>query len=321
MHHGFRYFGKAGGQKSHGACNIDTACPLGDAWRNEIRSVARLQIGGGLLCSGQLVNNLRQDDRRLLLTANHCDIGTIGSPASSVVFYWNYQAATCGGAEPNLNQNTNGATELADDVDSDFSLLQANAVPAGVFFAGWNSSASDVPACGVTVHHPRGHAKSISGFNGATRTLSPQLTPGGPRIQSWEVRWVQGTTEGGSSGGGLWNQNKQIIGQLSGGFAACSEGNPNVDNDQADYYGRLDAGWAELRAFLDPANTGTRALCGKDPGGGACSNPAPVGCPIPVAGGSGDGGGGGGGGGGALSLALLGLLLGARALRSCAAPD
>lgn len=31
------------------------------------------------------------------------------------------------------------------------------------------------------------------------------------------IDWDQGTTEGGSSGSGLWNQSKRLVGQLHGG--------------------------------------------------------------------------------------------------------
>src|SRR5207302_790552 len=49
--HGFRGFGKdASVPAKSGSCNIDVVCPLGDAWRSEIRSVARIQIGGQFLC-------------------------------------------------------------------------------------------------------------------------------------------------------------------------------------------------------------------------------------------------------------------------------
>ena len=51
------------------------ACPQAGAWRSDAASVARLQIGGTRLCSGVLVNNLRQDLRPYVLTADHCQIG------------------------------------------------------------------------------------------------------------------------------------------------------------------------------------------------------------------------------------------------------
>src|SRR5690606_27422856 len=52
-----------------------------------------------------------------------------------------------------------------------------------------------------------------------------------------------GTTEPGSSGSGLWNQNGHLIGQLYGGQASCG-------NNVNDYYGRFDVSWSQLEAHL-----------------------------------------------------------------------
>ncbi|MBE5316080.1 MAG: proprotein convertase P-domain-containing protein [Xanthomonadales bacterium] len=74
--------------------------------------------------------------------------------------------------------------------------------------------------------------------------------------------WDQGTTEGGSSGSGLWDQNKRLVGQLHGGSAACG-------NDLSDYYGRLSVSWngggsaaTRLRDWLDPSGSGQTAIGG-----------------------------------------------------------
>src|SRR5262249_36836423 len=75
--------------RGSGACNIDTICPSGDGWRNEIAAEAILIIDGGF-CSGQLVNNTRGDRRPLLTTANHC-LATQGD-ADSLVVYWKYES-------------------------------------------------------------------------------------------------------------------------------------------------------------------------------------------------------------------------------------
>jgi len=61
---------------------------------------------------------------------------------------------------------------------------------------------------------------------------------------------------GGSSGSGLWDQNKRLVGQLHGGSAACG-------NTLSDYYGRLSVSWTgggtnatRLSNWLDPTGTG-----------------------------------------------------------------
>ena len=55
---------------------------------------------------------------------------------------------------------------------------------------------------------------------------------------TWHIsNWEDGTTEPGSSGSPLFNQDGRVIGQLYGGTANCSN---NID----DYYGRFDVSWA-----------------------------------------------------------------------------
>jgi lysyl endopeptidase len=343
VNHGYRFFAKAdGGFKAAGACEVDVKCPLGDGWRNEIRAVARYTISGALgsvLCTGELLNRVTQDNAPLFLTADHCGVGTINGSAASTVFYWNYERPSCGGGSGTLANNQNGATELADDANSDFSLLRLNAMPDPayhVFLSGWNASGTLSPSAGRSIHHPQGSEKSISEFGGGTVRTMQAIESGGSPKQVWRVdHWLQGTTEQGSSGGGLWNQDHQVIGVLSGGEAACDG---NVDNDLPDYFGRLDAGWAptgsgssdQLKAHLDPQNSGRCAMSGRNPGDAPLTSfPQSVGCPNGSATGGTTGGttgtdDGGGGGGGAMplaALALLALLVGLRRRVAHAAPD
>lgn len=264
------------GLGNSGSCNIDVACPQGDAWRDEIRSVVRVQIAGSGLCSGLLVNNLRTDHRALVLTADHCEIGPDGAGSvdgadadpASVVFYFNLQTDSCGGnAETaDITQTVTGSRFLADDVGSDFTLLELlQPIPPhyGVHFAGFDASGA-APASGVSIHHPSGDVKKITPFaNPATQTT---ISLGGSRtVQTWRVVWAEGTTEPGSSGAGLWSQGRRVVGVLSGGDASC--GNPNGP----DYFGRLDVGWTastqsrgQLAAHLDPDGCGIRAIDGID---------------------------------------------------------
>lgn len=293
-----------------GACNVDTACALGSAWRNERRSVVKLQIPAGLfvgLCTGTLVNNTANDGTPYVLTADHCGIGTLGSPASGVVVYWNFENSACGGAPDAIsNQTQTGARLRADDRGTDLTLLELNNMPSAAFnayYAGWDASGRGGNS-GVGIHHPSGDAKKISEFTTPLQTASVQIQAGGPSIPAWRVsRWQQGTTEQGSSGSGLWNEDRRIVGVLSGGSAAC---NGNVDNDQADFYARLDRQWeanaaaaGQLKAWLDPIGSGALAISGRNASGDS----------------PGYGGGSGGGALGFGSLLFCGVLLIARRRR------
>ena len=97
-----------------GSCNVDVACPEGDAWRPQIRSSAAISTGGSLFCSGSLLNNTANDRKMFFLTANHCSINS--GNAASLVTYWNYQNATCripGSAAS--GQNGDGSLEPVPD--------------------------------------------------------------------------------------------------------------------------------------------------------------------------------------------------------------
>jgi len=59
---------------------------------------------------------------------------------------------------------------------------------------------------------------------------------GGSGSDYWRINWEDGSTEGGSSGSPVFDDNQRIIGQLRGGYAACS-------NDENDWYGRLSRSW------------------------------------------------------------------------------
>jgi lysyl endopeptidase len=252
-----------------GACNLDVMCPAGDPWSNEIRSVARITVGGGL-CSGTLVNNTAQDGTPYFLTANHCGPQNMGN----AVFRFNYNSTICGSqtaansVAPSTNNSINGSTLKARKGDSDFGLVQLNSTPPAnynVYYAGWDNSGA-VPQTAVGIHHPSGDVKKISFDDDILQSGQGMGTIANAewRIEAWERNT---TTEGGSSGSGLWDQNHRIVGQLWGGQATCA-------NSVNDYYGKFSLSWTgngattsaqRLRDWLDPSNSGATTLDGWDP--------------------------------------------------------
>jgi len=95
----------------------------------------------------------------------------------------------------------------------------------------------------------------------------------------WIKRWDVGSTEGGSSGGPLFNQAHRVIGILSGGNAACGDSigyDPQTDRviyslapNYDDYFTRFGMAWdyeeskgKALKTWLDPAGTNPVTLNG-----------------------------------------------------------
>ena len=66
------------------------------------------------------------------------------------------------------------------------------------------------------------------------------------------VRWLQGTTEGGSSGSGLFTLDGgqyYLRGGLHGGYASCANtGTTNSNN--IDWYSRFDVDFPSIRQYL-----------------------------------------------------------------------
>ncbi len=261
--HGYRGAGDyTKGFGSSGSCNMNVACPDGAPWVDDIRSSVMLVSGGSGFCSGVLVNNTSEDETPYLLTANHC----YSSP-SSWVFWFNWQSETCSnpGSSP-AHDDMSGATLKARNSDSDFCLVLLNNTPPAdyeVYYSGWDNS-DDQPTTQVGIHHPSGDIKKIS-FDDDPAVSSSWS--GCPPNSHWKVNsWDRlTTTEGGSSGSPLFDQNHRIIGQLHGGSASCS-------SYTEDIYGKFSFSWDwggnstnQLKDWLDPTNTGATVLDGYDP--------------------------------------------------------
>lgn len=252
---------------SSGSCNMNVACPDGAPWADQIRSAVMLVSGGNGFCSGALINNTLNDGKPYILTANHCY-----SNPSSWVFRFNWQSATCTNPPTSPSfVSLNGGTLRARRTPSDFCLVEINqAVPNSynAYWAGWDKSGT-IPSNTISIHHPSGDIKKIS-FDDNPPVLTGTNNGGfsSENNATWQVTWNRNTTtEGGSSGSPLFDNNGRIIGQLWGGGASCSNLN------SPDYYGRIANSWNpsgsnstnRLMDWLDPNNSGVSTLDGYDP--------------------------------------------------------
>lgn len=228
-----------------GACNLEVPAE----WANAAKSVGQLTfVSGGSLfaCTGTLLNDSNTSVDHHLLTANHC-IST-QSEAQSVTVYWNYNT---GDTPPIGTPTTNGANLLVTAESSDFTLLRlTGALPAGLFFSGWDADPIGAGTSVTGIHHPQGSHKRIS--FGATNSNCDNTLPG-PCANFTGVTWNPsgGTTEEGSSGSGIWtgpSSNPTLVGTLTGGFASCST------PTESDYYGRFSVTYPSVASFLEGTN-------------------------------------------------------------------
>ncbi|WDE09133.1 pre-peptidase C-terminal domain-containing protein [Thalassomonas viridans] len=254
-----------------GSCNVDVVCPAGDDWRQQIRSVAAYSTGGSLFCTGSVLNNTANDGKGMFLTADHC--GITSSNAASLVTYWNFENSYCrepgsgdsgGNGDGQLNQFNTGAIFRAGNSSSDFTLVELDDPfdpNHNVYLSGWNANTT-LNTSAVGIHHPNVDEKRISFENDnvvRTNYSSNTETPNGTHVRV--IDWDLGTTEPGSSGSPLYDQNKRVIGQLHGGGAACG-------NNSSDWYGALSVSWNNGASnWLDAANTGELAIDGREASG------------------------------------------------------
>ncbi|MFN5292789.1 MAG: T9SS type A sorting domain-containing protein, partial [Flavobacteriia bacterium] len=254
---------------SSGSCNMNANCPDGLPWTQQRNSAVMLVSGSSGFCSGALINNTQNDGKPYVLTANHC----YSNPATWV-FRFNWQATDC--ANPATSptfQSLSGAVLRARRTPSDFCLVEITGglvngtVPLDYnpYFSGWDNSGT-IPTTTVCIHHPSGDIKKIS-FDDAAPSIS-QAMGSSEANSTWTVEWDRNTTtEGGSSGSPLFDQNHRIIGQLWGGGASCQ------NLSAPDYYGRVANSWMpagsnstnQLKYWLDPTNSGASFIDGFDP--------------------------------------------------------
>jgi hypothetical protein len=229
-----------------GSCHNDIPAE----WSATAKAVGRVDFISGsdeLVCTGTLLSNQSNDFSPFFLTAEHCGINN--SNAHTVRVWWFYDGA---GQTLSSKPHSDAAKWLTskDRISgTDFTLLQIlGSLPTGAVWAGWTTSMPGLFNAVVGIHHPGGSYKRISYGDIGTSIFCPsnEITCGNFLPVDWD-NIGGGTTEGGSSGSGLWRDDSsspQLIGQLYGGEASCT----NTSND---YYGRFDLTYNQISLYMD----------------------------------------------------------------------
>ncbi len=238
-------------------------------------------------CTGTLINRgVSQNDLGYyFITAKHCINSADYSKKWNFVF--NYQSRDCANSSVPANNKGGGQyffqsrVELVKDVTlNDMAVLKIlTPIPPhyNLYFAGWSIShgqATQLPY--HIIHHPSADIKkyahtsvAVAPTNQSCHIITKVVDVLYKVLFGWwtktEIRtekicsytespyysvghYSKGTTEPGSSGSPLINNNAHIIGVLSNGLSKCSF--RAMDN-----YGRLNTGWnvaSEIRNVLLP---------------------------------------------------------------------
>ncbi len=251
--------GKALGDS--GSCNINVACrvaTLGTPFILAKNAVSRMLFesgGGTFTCTGTALRD-RDEDTQIpwYFTAHHC-IGN-QAEASTLRTFWQYESPSCNTVSAGPNTQLGGGAQLLySQASTDAALLRLNAaLPAGSAFAGWNSGTLQQNTPVVAIHHPSGDNKKYS--RGLHSGNTANVNIGGQVVTSAaRASWSEGTTEGGSSGSGLFtwdNTSYYLRGGLFGGSASCANTGQSEAAGNRDFYSRFDLVYPSIQQYLWP---------------------------------------------------------------------
>ncbi|MBN3035323.1 MAG: hypothetical protein JW861_07030, partial [Bacteroidales bacterium] len=152
----FDFFNKGFGDSR--LCEVNVGALAGDRKRGVAMILA---ANNNRLCSGSLINNLNNDGKPLLLTANHCNHLNNPNGPNTWIFMFGYEAAAA------TNNTVNNSVIKANGAGSDFLLLELSTKPPlsyNIYYNGWNAAAAP-PNSAYCVHHPAGDVQKYSQEN------------------------------------------------------------------------------------------------------------------------------------------------------------
>ena len=265
-------------------CEVNINCEEGEAWQNEKKGVCYTvqKIGRqAYICTGTLLNNTAEDFSPFLLTALHCayDGVTMASDEDleQWMFYFHRERENCNNTSlGKISKTMTGCSLLAatgmGGGSDGLLLMLKDTIPDDydVFYNGWDCTGIAAKS-GVCIHHPQGDYQKISTFDESIRTytfVSSEFI--GDADAHWNAIFKptvngHGVTEMGSSGSPLFNENKLVVGTLSGGSSTC------YNLRGVNLYGNFLFHWNKYKTdsttrmdvWLDPLNKGVKTLSGR----------------------------------------------------------
>jgi hypothetical protein len=273
------------------SCVENYSCEATSANQGAAQAVVAILIGNLYQCTGTLLNDTRSDFTPYVLTARHCESGTLGGgapqAASAVTVYWD-AVAPCGAALGSIYDGSapvqSGATTIVEQQDAWLVKLDAQPVAQDAYWAGWDATGG-VFTGGYSVHHALGYDKQFVGWYGQAilQHLPAQTMSVGYDSTFWGLVNQLGSVGAGASGGAVFDPNHHVVGSAS--LAALQSGansagmcpvNPPpapAPNTVTAQYTALSAAFAStadststtsstLQSVLDPGGTGTLVMEG-----------------------------------------------------------
>ncbi|WP_238944139.1 trypsin-like peptidase domain-containing protein [Allofranklinella schreckenbergeri] len=256
-----------------GACNYDASCePAIEQVRKSVARMTFVRDGITGTCTGTLIADQNRTGTPYFLTAAHCIDNQ--PTASTLETDWRFHTQSCmdpalSASHFRLTGSASGARLVYSENKYDTTLLVLNSKPYGdVVYAGWWTT-QELHQAVYGISHPSGDLQKVSfgrisnyhvcsDFDEDGRTECREGLRGDDS-DFFNVKYSYGTTEGGSSGSGLfaWHQNGAyyLTGVLSAGSASCSW------REGSNVYGRFDRAYHDgLKYFLGEKATNYMSL-------------------------------------------------------------
>ena len=238
-------------------CKVNASCVSSPAEQQWGGSAVALSVLDSVVCSGNLINNSKQDGRAYILTAKHCYTSAgIDDPvlaAENTKVTWQ-AVAPCGSELKAVDHNNSftsfGAIHRAQY--KDMWLIELKEKPKDFWkpwYAGFDSTNTTLNGKALSLHY---------GSNLERQALSS--TKINRSDYGWEFVPQTGGPEPGSSGSALLDNMGRVVGVLSTG-SSCSSGTPYVT------YQTLNEFWygngtpeTSLQPWLDPTGNTSHML-------------------------------------------------------------
>ena len=204
---------------------------------------------GSYICSGVQMNDKTEDSHiPYILTAEHCINDQDTADTLEVLAYFRYTDCNTKQLDNEFRINSSGAYLLETVPQQDMSLLRLkNAKGASGWFAGWsfNSEHIDVESDIYSYHHPLGQEQKFAeGTIGRLSDVNSCDDEGDCDLirNAIIAEWRDGVTEGGSSGSGVFAEERYLVGVLSSAPDGCE--------DSESYYGSLNRSGRSISKWL-----------------------------------------------------------------------
>ena len=269
--------------KASQSCNVDVRCAW-PTWQNQSNAVGQMifnDSGSSYICTGTLLNDTASSGTPYFLSADHCISTQTVASSLQTRWFWYSTACNSGVTNPNYQTTSGGADLLYHSNATDTSFMRLRTTPPiGTLYSGWTTSKQAVNTLSTGLHNPNGDLQKISSgqvsnyFNCTAPTNGSFSCSFNADGNYANIIWSSGTTEGGSSGSGIFtNSGQYLFGQLYGGNSSCT----NLSG--TNFYGRFDKAyssgnlgqWLASQFSLSVSKSGTGT-------GTVTSNPVGINC-------------------------------------------